>query len=58
MARQADGTIYINTQIDSNGFNSGVGNMKKSVSGLTSTIGKLGVAIGLTFSARAVINFG
>ena len=53
-----DGTIIIDTLINTKGFNSGVGNMKKSVSGLTSTIGKLGVAIGLAFSARAVINFG
>lgn len=58
MARQADGTIYINTQIDSNGFNSGVGNIKNSVNGLGKAFGKLGVAIGGAFAITQLVKFG
>lgn len=58
MAIKKDGTVVIDTLINTKGFNKGVGNMQKSISGLSGTISKLGVAIGLAFSARAVINFG
>lgn len=58
MARQADGTIYINTQIDSNGFNSGVGNIKNSVNGLGKAFSKLGVAIGGAFAITQLVKFG
>lgn len=58
MARQADGTIYINTQIDSNGFNSGVGNIKNSIGGLGKAFSKLGVAIGGAFAITQLVKFG
>lgn len=58
MAIKKDGSVIIDTLIDTKGFNKGVGNMQKSISGLTGTITKLGVAVGLAFSVKAVINFG
>ena len=58
MAIKKDGTVVIDTLINTKGFNKGVGNMQKSISGLSGTISKLGVAIGVAFSTRAVINFG
>ena len=42
-----DGTIIIDTLINTKGFNKGAGNMQKSISGLSGTISKLGVAIGV-----------
>lgn len=53
-----DGTIIVDTLIDTKGFGKGVGNMKKSISGLSGSIGKLGVSIAAAFSVKAVINFG
>ena len=58
MAIKSDGSVIIDTLVDTKGFNRGVGNMQKSVSGLTASIGKIGVAIGAAFGVRALVNFG
>lgn len=58
MAIKKDGTVIVDTLIDTKGFNKGVGNMQKSVSGLSGSISKLGIAIAAAFSVKAVINFG
>ena len=46
----ADGSIYIDTKIDSQGFNSGVSHMVDGLKGLAG-------AVGLAFSAVAIVNF-
>lgn len=53
-----DGSIIINTLIDSKGFGSGIKSMKKQMNGLTSAVGKLGAAIGVAFGVKALIDFG
>lgn len=58
MIRQADGTIYIDTSIDTQGFDKGVKSINKSAGGLTKTFGKLGLAIGSIFAAKELIDFG
>lgn len=57
MAR-SDGSVIIDTRINTNGFNKGVGNMKNSLTNLSGTVGKLGVAIAAAFAVKAVVNFG
>lgn len=58
MIRQADGTIYIDTSIDTQGFDKGVKSINKSAEGLTKAFGKLGLAIGSVFAAKELIDFG
>lgn len=58
MAIKSDGSVIIDTLVDTKGFNRGIGNMQKSVSGLTSSIGKIGVAISAAFGVHALVNFG
>ncbi len=57
MARQADGTIYIDTNIDTEGFGSGVNNMKSSLGGLTKSLSKLGLVIGSVFAVGELVKF-
>ena len=58
MAGKSDGTVYINTRVDTKGFGKGVNTMEKQVSGLTGAIGKLGLAIAATFAVGKLISFG
>ena len=58
MAIKADGVIRIDTKIDSKNFNQGVNNISSSVGGLTKSVGKLGIALGLAFSVKALVQFG
>lgn len=58
MTRQSDGTIYIDTSIDTQGFDKDVRKINKSAEGLTKTFGKLGLAIGSIFAAKEIIDFG
>ena len=53
-----DGSIRIDTKIDSKGFNSGVKNMGKSIGGITSALLKMAAALGLAFGVGAVLTFG
>ena len=46
-----DGSVRIDTRIDTGGFDAG---MKK----MMGAVGKLGVAIGIAFSVATIINFG
>lgn len=69
---QYDGTIRINTQIDTNGISRGVSSISRSASGirrsvsgmqesfsaLGNTVKKLGVTIATVFSARVIAQFG
>ena len=55
---KSDGSVIINTLLDTQGFGKGVKSMKGQMNGLTSAIGKLGAAIGLAFGVKALVDFG
>ncbi len=54
----ADGSIIIDTRIDTRGFKTGATNIKSQFGKLGGVIGKLGAAIGAAFAVRSIINFG
>ena len=56
MAR-SDGTVYINTLVDTKGFGKGMNGIKSQMGGLSGAVGKLGIAIAAAFSVKALINF-
>lgn len=58
MAVRSDGTVYIDTLVDTQGFGTGVNTMKKSVGGLTTAFGKLGATIVAAFSIAKLVQFG
>lgn len=58
MARQADGTIYINTEIDGAGFKSGINSMQGGLGKLTKSVKRLGIAIGSVFAIKELVQFG
>ncbi len=53
----ADGTVIINTLIDTKGFGKGVTNMQSQFSKLGSTVKKLGAIIGSAFSVAQIVSF-
>lgn len=55
---KSDGTVYVNTLIDTKGFGKGVNTMQKQIGGLSGAIGKLGLAITATFAVGKLIQFG
>lgn len=57
MAR-ADGSVIIDTKLNTGGFSTGAANLKTQFSGLTKAAGKLGAVIAAAFSVRAIVNFG
>ena len=55
---KSDGSVIIDTRMDTGGFGKGVKSMKNQVNGLTSAVNKLGVAIGTAFAVKKIIQFG
>ena len=55
---KSDGTVYVDTRIDTKGFGKGVNTMQKQIGGLTGAIGKLGLAISAAFAVGKFIKFG
>ena len=55
---KSDGSVIIDTRMDTGGFGKGVKSMKNQVNGLTSAVNKLGVAIGAAFAVKKLIQFG
>lgn len=53
-----DGSININTKIDSSGFNRGVKDIGKGLDGITSSLKGLAAAVGVAFGIAAAVNFG
>lgn len=53
-----DGSINIDTKIDSSGFNQGVKGISGGLDGITSSLKKLAAAAGIAFGVAAVVNFG
>lgn len=58
MARKSDGTVYIDTLVDTQGFGKGVNTMQKQIGGLGGAVKKLGLAIAATFAVGNLIKFG
>lgn len=55
---KSDGTVYVDTLIDTKGFGKGVNTMQKQIGGLSGAIGKLGTVIAATFAVGKLIQFG
>jgi len=58
LAMGYDGSINIDTKIDSSGFNQGVKGLSGKLDGITSSLKKLAAAAGIAFGVAAVVNFG
>lgn len=54
----ADGSIIIDTRIDTSGFQRGTSNLGSSFSKLGSSVKKLGIAIGGIFAVKKIVDFG
>lgn len=54
----ADGSIIIDTRIDTSGFQRGTSNLGSSFTKLGSSVKKLGIAIGGIFAVKKIIDFG
>ncbi len=57
MAAGYDGSIRINTRVDTKGFNAGTKQINKGLAGITKSLKGLAVAAGLALSVRAIVNF-
>lgn len=55
---KSDGSVIIDTRMDTGGFGKGVKTMQSRVNGLTGAVNKLGVAIGAAFAVKKIIQFG
>lgn len=55
---KSDGTVYVDTLIDTKGFGKGVNTMQKQIGGLSGAIGKLGKTIAVAFSVKKLFEFG
>ena len=59
MARgKSDGSVIIDTRMNTSGFGSGVRSMQKQIGGLSGAVGKLGATIAATFAVGSLIKFG
>lgn len=58
MSGNYDGSIRINTKIDSSGFNQGVSTIGNGVKSLTGAFMKLGSAVGIAMGIGALVQFG
>ena len=55
---KSDGSVIIDTRLNTQGFSQGVAGLKSQFGGLASAAGKLGVAIAAAFSVKQIIAFG
>lgn len=55
---RSDGTVYINTRVDTKGFQKGMDNIEKQTSNMSSSFGKLGKVIAATFAISKIVQFG
>ncbi len=53
-----DGSIRIDTRVDSRGFNNGIRNMSAGLAGLGRAIKGVGVALEIAFTVKKLIDFG
>lgn len=54
---KSDGSVIINTKLNTSGFEKGAKGLKSQFSSLGSSIKKLGRMLGAAFSVRAIVNF-
>lgn len=57
MAR-SDGSVIIDTRMNTDGFGTGVKSMKGQIKGLSGAVGKLGGVISAAFAVKKIIRFG
>ncbi len=55
---KSDGSVIINTKVDTKGFGTGVNNMQKQIGGLSGAVAKLGLAMGAVFAVKEIVQFG
>ena len=55
---KADGSVIIDTRLNTNGFGKGVGNLKSQFGGLGAATKKLGGLIATAFSVKVIADFG
>ena len=58
VAIRNDGTVIIDTLIDTDGFSKGVKNMESQIGGLGTTIKKIGATVASAFAVREIVRFG
>lgn len=58
IAIRNDGTVIIDTLIDTDGFSKGVKNMESQMGGLGASIKKIGAAVASAFAVREIVKFG
>jgi hypothetical protein len=58
MADKYDGSIKIDTKLDSKGFNQGVKSISSGLGNILGMLSKIGLAIGLVFGIGQVVDFG
>ena len=58
MATGYDGSIRIDTKLDSKGFNTGVGSIGKGLTRITSSLKGVAVAAGIAFGVKTLVEFG
>ena len=58
MARKSDGSVYIDTLVDTRGFDKGVKSIKNQMGGLGSAVSKLGGIIAAAFAVKQLVQFG
>lgn len=55
---KSDGTVYIDTLMDTKGFSKGIKSAESKLGNLRASIGKLGGAIAAAFAVKEIIKFG
>lgn len=55
---KSDGSVIIDTRVDTKGFGKGINTMQKQVSGLDGALKKLGAVIATTFAVTKLVQFG
>ena len=54
----SDGSVIIDTRMDTQGFDRGVANMQKGFNGIGSAIGKIGKVMAGVFAVKQLVQFG
>lgn len=58
MATGYDGSIRIDTRVNTKGFNTGVKSVEAGLNKITGSLGKMAAAVGVAFSVTALVKFG
>lgn len=55
---KSDGTVYVDTRLDTKGFQKGMNSIEKQTGSMTAAFGKLGKVIAATFAISKIVQFG